>query len=336
MTWKTEEHYYSGQGQVLLATRNADGSPAGFLPLGNVSALKIAIATSVIEHKESQTGARGIDKRLTTEVKCNLSMTVDNFIRTNLAQALRGTTAAVAAAAVTAAAVVGYLGAISSVGKINLSALTPKIASTPLTPYVNDATAWDVKTNLAMGSFQLNDGSVTSVDTLASITATALTVGATTAITATHSLAVGDKVLLQDFSGADAALINKQIWTVTAVTGTTAFSVNANTTGKTITFTGGKAAPYKRTLSVDYTNPQNYLVDALTTSAQELYMRFEGLNTAESNDPVVIEVFKFSVDPLKELSLITDTFQQFQLDGSVLADLLRSSGSPYFNVLKTN
>lgn len=71
-------------------------------------------------------------------------------------------------------------------------------------------------------------------------------------------------------------------------------------------------------------------------------MRFEGLNTAEvdgstgRSSPVVVEVFKFSTDPFQELALIADTVQSFVLEGSVLADGFRTTGSKYFNVKKLN
>jgi hypothetical protein len=337
MTWKTEEHYYSGQGQVLLAARNPDGSPAGFLPLGNVSELKIAVATSVIEHKESQTGARGIDKRLTTEVKCNLSMTIDNFIRTNLATALRGVASAQAASSVVAQAHTAYLGKITSLGKIKVSAVAPKIGAAALTAYVNDTTAWDYRVNTEMGSLQWNDGALVGFGANMGVAITAVTVGTTTTLTAANTFVAGDKVYLQGLTGAGASALNGKMHTVVSSTGT-AFVISTDTSALTITATGTpKFIAEKTAVVVDFTWADNYIVEALTQPATELFMRFEGLNTAESNDPVVVEVFKFSTDPLKELSMITDTFQMFQLEGSVLADLGRPTGtSPYFNVRKTN
>jgi hypothetical protein len=71
------------------------------------------------------------------------------------------------------------------------------------------------------------------------------------------------------------------------------------------------------------------LVDALNKPLQEKFVRFEGLNTADSNKPVVIEVFRFSTDPLKELGLISSDIQKFTLDGTILSDSLQT-GSKYF------
>ena len=54
-----DSHYYSGQGVLMIAERDAvTGKPLGFTPVGNVNALSIAVSTSKLEHKESQTGSR--------------------------------------------------------------------------------------------------------------------------------------------------------------------------------------------------------------------------------------------------------------------------------------
>lgn len=136
-TWDAVDHYYSGQGVVMAAERDALGNPKGFDPLGNVSDLKITVSTSVLEHKESHTGQRGTDLRLTTETKCALSMTVENFIAKNLANALRGSATDIAAASVTGEALKAYRGKVSALRNIKVSALTIKNGATTLTPYVD-------------------------------------------------------------------------------------------------------------------------------------------------------------------------------------------------------
>jgi len=45
-------------------------------------------------------------------------------------------------------------------------------------------------------------------------------------------------------------------------------------------------------------------------------------------------VFRFSNDPLKELLLLSDTFGQFAIEGSVLKDDTRLYGSNYFSIKK--
>lgn len=87
-------------------------------------------------------------------------------------------------------------------------------------------------------------------------------------------------------------------------------------------------------LTVDYTYANQYLVDALTQPLTDNWLRFEGLNTVETNEPVVVDVFRFSNDPLKELAMISDTFGQFAIEGSVLKDDTRPTGSKYFSIKK--
>lgn len=335
-TWDGNNHYYSGQGVVLLGNRDAAGKAIGLAPVGNVSSLVITVETSVLEHKESQTGQRGIDLRLTTETKCKLAMTMENFNRTNLAQALRGAATTKTGTTVTGEAQKGYLGKVMNLANVSVSSVVVKRGATTLTAYTSDGVAHDYKVNLDSGSVQLNDGQ-SSAGLVAALTTggtapTAITVGATTSITVANSAAVGDKVVFTGFAGADAALINGKAFTILTASAT-AVTIDLNTAGKTITigtplsfFDGGA-------LTVDYTYATQYLVDALTIGTQELYMRFEGLNTADNNKPVVVEVFKFSTDPLKELAMISDGVQQFVLEGNVLADPLQTTGSKFFKTL---
>lgn len=87
-------------------------------------------------------------------------------------------------------------------------------------------------------------------------------------------------------------------------------------------------------LTATYTYAEQYLVSALTRPLTENWLRFEGLNTLDENSPVVVDVFRFSNDPLKELALLSDTFGQFVIEGSVLKDDTRLTGSDYFSIKK--
>jgi len=87
-------------------------------------------------------------------------------------------------------------------------------------------------------------------------------------------------------------------------------------------------------LTVSYSYEEQYLVSSLTRPITDNWLRFEGLNTIEENSPVIVDVFRFSNDPLKELALLSDTFGQFVIEGSVLKDDTRLSGSNYFSIKK--
>lgn len=82
--------YYSGQGIVLMGARGNDGLPTGLLPIGNVPELTINIELTQEDHKESWSGARGIDDTLVTETNVSMSLTVESLDPDNLVLGLNG------------------------------------------------------------------------------------------------------------------------------------------------------------------------------------------------------------------------------------------------------
>lgn len=334
-TFDAGNYYFSGQGVVMLSARDANGNPTGYRPVGNVSALSIAIATTVVDHKGNQDGQRAIDARLQTETKPSLTMTIENWNAANLASALRGNATNIAAGTVANEAVNGYAGLVSGLQYASISTLVLEQGATTLVAFTNATTPYDYEVNDAAGSIMLNNPSVTGVAaSKIGQVATALTVGATTVLTVPGTYNVGDEVNLYGFTGADAASVNGITTPVTAV-GVGTITVGIDTTAKTITV-GASSTVYNLSqpiaLQASYSYAKQALTDALTQPLTAICMRFEGLNTAETNDPVVVEVFKFSTDPLKELALISDTFGQFQLEGELLADFTKVVGSKYFRV----
>lgn len=338
-TWDNiEEKYYSGQGAVLMGPRNSSGLPQGLEYVGNVSALKISIATTVLEHKESHTGQRGTDKRINTETKVTISVTMENYLAKNLAKALRGDAVNIAAASQADLPINLFPGKISGLGFIKVASAVLKQGGTnTLTAWTADNVAWDYKINEASGSVYVNDGSTIATDKLG-IVPTNIAVGATTTVTVPsgHGVTAGVTVKLSGVTGADAADMNGLPFTVASVTSTTVV-LTFNSTGKTLTTAAGTRMVYDNMPgTASFNNSIQKRVDALTKGVQELFLRFEGLNTADDNAPVVVEVFKFSTDPLKELDLISDGIQQFVLEGSVLADSIRAEGSKYFATYKAD
>lgn len=87
-------------------------------------------------------------------------------------------------------------------------------------------------------------------------------------------------------------------------------------------------------VAIDYTHAAQEVVEGLTEGTSERFLRFEGLNTADENSPVIVDIFRAAADPLKELALISDTVGQFVLEGSIYADPLRPAGtSPYYSAV---
>lgn len=331
-TWDRNSYYYSGQGVVMLARRDASGNPKGFEALGNCPAAQITIETTNTEHKESQSGQRATDLRLVTDTQAAIALTLENYAADVLARALRGDHTAVAAGTVSSEGVTLFNGKILPFARKRVSAVTLSRGAQALTPYVDDATPWDYKLNGDAGSVLINDGSVTAIDKLTTggTAPSAISVGATTSITVANSAAVGDYVSFTGFTGADAALINGKRHKILTAS-STAITIDLNTTGKTITVGTPLSAFDGVALTAAYTFAAQNQVDALTQGQIEYFLRFEGLNTADGNNPVILEAFRVVFDPTQAKDLINDENPaQFVLNGSILSDSTRSSGSKFF------
>ena len=248
-------HYYSGQGVVMIAQRNADGSAGALVPIGNVSSLKIMIANSVTDHKGAQDGQRAIDKRLVTETKGSISIDLENLISSNLAIALRGKATVVPGGTVTSAADIGYTGAVTNLPNLGISGLTVTTvasqASTAgaLTEYSGPGAAYDFTWNADAGSFALNNPAVSGVNTVAlgfpltggagvSTTAGLWAITTLTASPAQYLLA-GDTVTVMGVTGGTGTSVNGLVGTVVSAS-TTALSIQfaaslANQSGLVIT-----------------------------------------------------------------------------------------------------
>lgn len=155
--------YFSGQGALLLAERDGSGNPLGFRPVGNISDLTIGIETEQFEHKESCTGVRATDLTIIQETSANVSFTMESLDKENLALALFGTSATVAASSVTDEAVIGYHDLWSALANVDVSTVVVTDVGgattyTEDTDYVVDYTAGSIKV--------LSTGAITDTQSL--------------------------------------------------------------------------------------------------------------------------------------------------------------------------
>lgn len=325
-------HYYSGQGVVLIGERDAQGRAVNLRAVGDCSALAIRTETSSVEHKESQSGQRATAFRMTTETNVSVSMTLHNVARDVLALALRGGFTEHAAGAVTGEASAWHPGGVMPLARLRVSNVVVRRGATTLTPFTNSATPWDVRVNPEAGSIGFNDGSAQPLATMASsgVAPSAIAVGANTTITVANSAAAGDWVALSGFAGADAALLNGRAHRIASAT-PTQVTLALNTTGRVITVGTPQAVFSGAALTVDYSFAAQAQVDALTQGARDRFLRFEGLNTLDANNPVVVECFRFVADPAAEQALISgEEAAALTLDGSLLLDGLQPEGGSRF------
>ena len=89
--------------------------------------------------------------------------------------------------------------------------------------------------------------------------------------------------------------------------------------------TTGLTAPFK----ASYAFGNVAEIGIFTQPLPERFLRLEGLNTAQGNTRVLVELYRVAFDPLKELALISNDYNKFELEGSLLAD----STKPYDAVL---
>lgn len=103
------------------------------------------------------------------------------------------------------------------------------------------------------------------------------------------------------------------------------YSVNAKH-GSVVIQDATTGGPYVEPFSVDYAYGAANVTAMFTQPLPERWIRFEGLNTANGNREVVIDLYRVAINPAKELSIITDELLKFELSGQVLADLSKPVG----------
>lgn len=229
--------YFSGQGKVFVAPLIA-GVPGEFRWVGNVPDFKPAFDTTKLEHKESHSGQRLLDKVLTTENKATVTMELEDWSPENLALATRGKPQTTASGTVPTG--------------------TPETSPAILV----SGSIWALK-HQKVSAVVVKDSSATPV-----------------------TVDTADYTVDADFG------------TITMV----------DVTGYTLPLTA----------SYSYAQVSN--VAFFTQPITEVAVRFEGVNTADSNKKVLVELYRLALDPTKELGLITDEFGKFTLEGSVLLD----------------
>lgn len=332
MGWERDSEYFSGQGVVLVGLRDSLGRVRGLRPVGNVTALAISTAINYTEHKESQSGDRATDRKKANETNVTYSATWEDFGSENLMLLLRAERVSIAQGSVVDLPVLGEAGLVTPLEHVMVSNVVVKKGATTLTAYVNEATPYDYEVNEKGGSIKLNSAS----DKLG-VSVTDVTVGATTAITVDDAsgFIVGEAVTLSGVTGAGASSVNGVSTKVVSIAGAVV-TVGLNTTGKTIVGTGAKLLGGAVALTVSYEYEAQVRLEALTAKDVEVFTRYEGLNTAETGEPVVVDIFRTSIDPLSELALISDDFQSASVEGTVLIDNTRKTGSKYYTVRKVD
>lgn len=138
-----KSEYYSGQGQVLFAERNATtGKPFNAYAVGNAPALEITVQTTQVDHKEAMSGQRATDMTLLTEKSASFNITIESLIPKNLAMSFYGNMTDVEAGTVAAEVLVNESsanGGILILGHSQISDLVLTTTGGTPTPVPADA-----------------------------------------------------------------------------------------------------------------------------------------------------------------------------------------------------
>jgi hypothetical protein len=139
--------------------------------------------------------------------------------------------------------------------------------------------------------------------------------GSVTGETIAETVEVGQRYFLAHPKVSALTLTDSSATPKTLVAGTD-YTADADFGAVQFLNTAGITAPVKAA----YTFGAISDVGMFTAPLPERFLRFEGVNTAAGNEKWLIELYRVAFDPLKNLDVIGDDINKFELDGSLLAD----------------
>lgn len=124
-------NYFSGQGDVLLAKLSAAGVPGAFWLVGNSPKFELSFKVDRRKHQESRSGQRLVDKIQSTTKGGEVSITLEDIRKKNLAVVVGGDSVALASGSYSAANFDTFpsglvVGSIVKLAKPNASAIVVK------------------------------------------------------------------------------------------------------------------------------------------------------------------------------------------------------------------
>lgn len=168
---------------------------------------------------------------------------------------------------------------------------------------------------LSAENLELSLFGVTSSVTAGSVTAEVLPTGIAAGDTRLLANQFVSSVVIKDSSATPKTLPSGQ-YTVHAGQGAIRFD----------DITAG--GPYVQPFKVDYAYGAAKRSAMFRAPQPEVWLRFDGINTADGNKPIIVDLYRVVINPTKDLSLISDELQRFELSGRVLADVTKDASGP--------
>lgn len=302
------DYSYVGSGKIYL--REA-GSSAGLLPVGNCSALSFSVTEETKELKDFTNPGGGTYNEIRKVSSVEASISAHDFSPENLAKALFGNTSGIVAGAVTGESVALYKGALAPTLYQIDESVTPVVESVA----GNAAGARANTTAVTLGQYLVP---ATPNGFYYKVTTPGSTGGTIPTFPTTPGATVTDGTAVLTCMGRIALAIDTDF----TVSGSGLVLVAA------ARITDGEA------YEIDYTKKAGDIVQALTNSAKEYEMVFEGLNEARSGKPVTLHVYRLKLGAAANLGFIGEDYGVLEMAGKVLKDTSKTGTgvSQYFKV----
>ncbi|MBL4796734.1 MAG: hypothetical protein JKY50_04935 [Oleispira sp.] len=125
---------------------------------------------------------------------------------------------------------------------------------------------------------------------------------------------------------------------VTSVDGLTTYvlGVDYELSPAGITIIAGGAISAMTEILVDYIGVNHDVIEMLTGAGDSYRLYFEGLNEANSDSPVLVDIFRSKFDPTSSIGFITEGIGNLSMSGTVLKDTTKVGAgiSKYVNIKK--
>ena len=297
---------YLGSGKLSL---REIGASLGFLEVGNCSKLDFGVTEDTKELKDyTQSGGGTYNevKRISA-VECSFS--VHDLNAANLARALYGTASSIASTTVSGEAATVYPGAVYPFNYMPAASPVPTVV-----PSQAAATARANTTAYALGAY------VTPV-TPNGFYYKATAAGTSGGSIPTYPTTIGGTVT-------DGTVTWTCAGKTTLVSGTD-YEVRS---GGIMVYAVATIAG--EVWTIGYTKAAVEHLEALTSSAKEYELLFEGLNEARSGKRTIVRAYRVKAGALANLSLIGDDYGVAECTGKLLKDTTKTGNgvSTYFKV----